>query len=116
MGKLKRETLVSLFFPIFIIHNGLSPEYMISQLPPIRCSLYGVRHPNVYRNIFFANQIVTRIVFILISLNYGITLVMTFRYANFYIPSKNIFRPLLSRISSLYLVFTTHMVSVVYSS
>ena len=34
------------------ILNGLSPEYLMAQLPSPSVSLYGVRHPNVYRDIF----------------------------------------------------------------
>ena len=36
----------------FKIHKRLSPEYLVSQLPATRYSPHGVRHPNVYREIF----------------------------------------------------------------
>ena len=34
------------------IRNNLTPQYLRDHLPPVRSSLYGVRHPYNYRNIY----------------------------------------------------------------
>ena len=34
------------------IHNNLTPGYLRENLPPVRSSLYGVRHPHIYRDVF----------------------------------------------------------------
>ena len=34
------------------IHNNLTPWYLRENLPPVPSSLYGVRHPHIYRDVF----------------------------------------------------------------
>ena len=34
------------------IHNNLTPGYLRENLPPVRSSLYGVRHPHIYCDVF----------------------------------------------------------------
>ena len=36
----------------FKIYKNLSPAYLRNHLPLFRASLYGVRHPNIFRNIY----------------------------------------------------------------
>ena len=54
------------------IHNNLTPGYLRENLPPVRSSLYGVRH-HIFIAMFFEIQAVIRTVLFQIQLNYGIT-------------------------------------------
>ena len=74
---------------LYKIHNNLTPGCLRdNHLPPVRFSLYGVRHSHIA--IFIVIQAVIRTVFFQVQLNYGITWVTNFKIVNILKPLRGI--------------------------